>query len=431
MGTTENLSTLQALFKDQYASSVQDVLPSFSYILSNIPFVGGSEKAGRALKQPVILSRVHGHTCLGADDASTTLRAPTTAVNDVATVQSCAYMSRQFITNTVLARATGSAQAFVEATAYVVQNLTESVAHMLETQHLYGQSGLATVASGTYADSTVGGIVFTDGVNVAQKALLISKESFAEGVWTGAEGMPVSIVKTDGVTEDIEAIVTGVDPILGIVFLDNITGLDADPQGFTLVRAGYLGVEAPGLEKILSNTGTLFGINAATKRLWQANQFAVNGALTFNVIQQAVSRAIGRGLADELDLHVNPRIFSTLVPDFNTVKDTGANFKSRVFNESETKTLVHGAEKIKFYVAGHAVNLVSNPMIKAGIAMGVEAGVGVRVGSTKATFDIPGSDKVYFRPLENQAAVELRMMADEALFLRKNNGSIILTGLSY
>lgn len=428
MATTESLSTLDSLFKDQYASKVQDLLPSYSYILSNVPFVGGSEEAGRALKQPVILSRVHGHTCLGTSDSTTALRSPTTAVNDVATVQACTYVSRQFVSLTSLARATGNAQSFVQATAYVVQNLTESMAHMLETQHLYGQSGLGTIASGAYADSTVGGITFTDGVNVAAKAVLISKETLAEGVWVGAENMSVDIVNTSG-AKDIEAEITQVDPVLGIIWFADITGLDADPQGYTLRRAGYLGQEVPGLETILKNTGTLFGINASTKRLWRANQFDAAGALTFTTLQQAVSRAIGRGLAEELDLHVNPRIFATLIPDFNTIGSPSTNQKARMFTE-ESREVAVGAEKIKFFVSGHAVNLISNPMIKAGLAMGMEAGVAVRVGSTKMTFDVPGADNVYFRPLENNNSAELRMFADESIFLRKNNGSLIITGIT-
>jgi len=430
MATTENLATLNALFKDQYAAKVTDALPRYSYILSEVPFVGGAEKSGRELKQPVILSRVHGHTALGTDDGQLDLREPTTAVNDVASVKSCAYVSRQFISNTVLARATGSAQSFVEATAYVVQNLQESAAHMLEVAHLYGQAGLATISSGTYADSTVDGVVFTDGVNVASKALLISKETLAEGVWVGAENMPIEIYT--GSTLSQACVITAVDPVNGILYVDSVAALAADPQGFKIFRAGFKDVEVPGLETMLSNTGTLFGINSATKRLWRANQADAAGALTFNVVQAAVSRSIGRGLADRMDLHVNPRVFSTLVPDFNTVKDTGTAFKSRVFNSQEdVKDLAHGAEKIRFFVAGHETTLVSNPMVKAGLAMGLEDGVLVRVGSTKLTFDIPGSEQVYFRPLEGKAASELRMFADESIFSRKMNGHLIISGITY
>lgn len=430
MATTENLSTLNALFKDQYAAKVTDALPKYSYILSEVPFVGGAEKSGRELKQPVILSRVHGHTALGTDDGQLDLREPTTAVNDVASVKACAYVSRQFISNTVLARATGSAQSFVEATAYVVQNLQESAAHMLEVAHLYGQAGLAAISSGAYAATTVDGIAFTNGVNTTSKAILVSKETLAEGVWVGAEGMPIEIFT--GSTLSQACTITAVDPVNGILYVDSMATLAGDPRGFLIFRAGFKDVEVPGLETILRNTGTLFGINAATKRLWRANQVAVNGALTFPVVQAAISQAIGRGLADRLDLHVNPRVFGTAIPDFNTVKDTGSAFKSRVFNsEEDVKNLGHGAEKIRFYVAGHETTLVSNPMVKAGLAMGLEDGVLVRVGSTKLTFDIPGSEQVYFRPLEGKAASELRMFADESIFSRKNNGHLILTGLTY
>jgi hypothetical protein len=423
---------MNALFKDQYSKQVTDALPTYSYVLSNVAFVGGSEKAGRELKQPIILSRVHGFTCQGTDDVSTTLRKPTTAVNDVASVRSCAYTGRQFVTQTVLARASGGAASFVEATSYVVQNLQESFAHMIESQHLYGLDSYGLVASGSEASATVDGVTFTNGVNVANKAVRIAVAEFAEGLWMGADGMPVDLVNPATGAVVFSGIVASTDPIFGVLFFEDISTMPADPRGFAFYRAGYKDVEVPGIFSILKNTGTLYGINSVTRRLWRANQFNAAGNLNFNSLQQAVTRSMGRGLADKLALHVNPRVFGSIIPDFNTVKDTGATFKSRVFNESsEVKDLVHGAQKLKFYVAGQETEIISNPMIKAGYAIGLEESALVRVGSTTATFDLPGSEGVYFRPLQDESAVELRIYCDEAIFSRKNNGHLIISGITY
>ena len=187
----ETAQTLSNYFKPQFLDKgLQKVMPDDTFLMSTIPFVGASKKAGSKIIWPILTSREHGFTPLGQLGQNSVLRQATVAQSRQAEVVPYPFMGRTQIDNVSISRATGSAQAFVDALEYKIQNLQESFAILNEQELMYGQSGLGSVASGVEADATVGGIVFTDGVNVASKAIKIASQAFSDRVWLGSESMP-------------------------------------------------------------------------------------------------------------------------------------------------------------------------------------------------------------------------------------------------
>lgn len=447
----ETLQTLDNMLKEQYLKEgLQRVLPNMAFLCSSVPFVSSQEQAGKELVWPVHLSYVHGFTAHGANGESLALRKGTVAKSAQARVQPYSYTGRTQISNIAISRATGGPQAFVDAVGYHVENLQESFALMNEQELLYGQMGLAAsttdadaTARNTAAGGTIGGYDFSAGAQAAVDTdgsfpILMSKEDWAEHIWIGADDMPLEIYSAAGVLI-LNTHVVKVDTENRIVFLAG--NLDAANGGsltakLTFYREGFKEGSGPGLQKILTHsTGKLFNIDSDKYKLWRASQYAVNNNLSFEAVASAVARAQGRGLDSKLTLHINNRVFAELMPDFNTLKQTGAvagnnRFASRMFTQSkDVENLEHGMYGLKFIVGSTELIVAANPLVKGGFGFGVPDGYFKRTGSTDITYDLPGQDGKYFRTLEDTAAVELRVFSDQSLMAESLNTSLVLTGI--
>jgi hypothetical protein len=383
--------------------------------MSTVPFVGGSEKAGSELVWPVVTSREHGFTALGQLGSNVDLAAATRARTAQAKVVSYPFMGRTQIDNVSISRAKQGPQAFVNALEYKISNLQDSFVILNEQELLYGGSGLGTVASITGTLTTAG----------QTGTVVLSEQEFADHVWIGCEDMELELGPTAG---RVTLKVTSYDIDARSLSVTVLTSGTAPAAGDLVHRKGFQGNVGPGLQTIFSQTsGTLLGIAQASNPLWRVNQYNVAAPatpttpanLSFEKVADAVAKAVGRGLAEKLTLHVHPRVFASMMPDFQTVK-TGAPsvFKSRIFTtSSEVKKLEHGVYGITFIVGSVEVVLVANPFIKVGHAFGIADGELMRCGSSDITYKIPGEEQEkYFHRLPDVAGLELRVFSDQALF---------------
>jgi hypothetical protein len=411
---------LDNMLKEQYLSKgLQDVRPDFTVLMSTVPFVGGSEKAGSELIWPVVTSREHGFTALGQNGAIVDLKKATKARTAQAKVVSYPFMGRTQIDNVSISRAKQGPQAFVNALEYKISNLQESFVILNEQELLYGGSGLGKVAAGTTASLDTVGDVGT---------VVLDESEFADHIWIGCEDMEL-----ESAAGKAKVRVTGYDieaRTLEVVVIEAGTALAV---GDLLHRNGFRENVGPGLQTLFSQTsGTLLGIAQASNPLWRVNQSTSVGLLSFEKVADAVAKAVGRGLAEKLTLHVHPLVFASLMPDFNTLKDTGANYKSRIFTtSSEVKKMEHGVYGITFIVGSVEVVLVANPFIKIGHAFGVADGELMRCGSTDITYKIPGEEQEkYFHRLPDIAGLELRVFSDQALFSVTLNKHLHMSGIT-
>jgi hypothetical protein len=411
---------LDNMLKEQYLSKgLQDVRPDFTVLMSTVPFVGGSEKAGSELIWPVVTSREHGFTALGQNGAIVDLKKATKARTAQAKVVSYPFMGRTQIDNVSISRAKQGPQAFVNALEYKISNLQESFVILNEQELLYGGSGLGKVAAGTTASLDTVGDVGT---------VVLDESEFADHIWIGCEDMEL-----ESAAGKAKVRVTGYDieaRTLEVVVIEAGAALAA---GDLLHRNGFRENVGPGLQTLFSQTsGTLLGIAQAQNPLWKVNQAASVGLLSFEKVADAVAKAVGRGLAEKLTLHVHPLVFASLMPDFNTLKDSGSSYKSRIFTtSSEVKKMEHGVYGITFIVGSVEVVLVANPFIKIGHAFGVADGELMRCGSTDITYKIPGEEQEkYFHRLPDIAGLELRVFSDQALFSVTLNKHLHMSGIT-
>jgi hypothetical protein len=143
----------------------------------------------------------------------------------------------------------------------------------------------------------------------------------------------------------------------------DITAINAAPAGgyVRFYTAGTNGAdEAVGLDKIFTNTGTLFGIDAAVYSLWQANVFPVGGALTLAKIQEGVAIAAQRGLSEDVSLYVNPTVWQDL---------SSEQVAFRMFDSSySAKKAANGFEALEFYSQNGKITVYAHKYVKEGEA---------------------------------------------------------------
>ena len=303
---------------------------------------------------------------------------------------------------TLSAASTAGARAFEQATKFIVANMIRSFGKRAEIEMLYGQSGLGIVSS-------------TSGTDV-----VVTTASWAAGIWSGCKNMPIEIRSSAGVLRG--------EAVISAISLDTRTlSLVALPAGTVATDVIYFkgayGNEQAGLDKIITNTGSLFGIDAAQYELFKGNTYSASGAdLSFAKIQSAISRGVEKGLDSDVKVMVNPKTWAKLLTEQAALRMYDATYKT---SEAE-----NGAQSIKFFGQNGGVEIVPSIYIKEGEAFIVDDKDFLKVGSTDMTFSLPGAGPDQFlRQLENSAGVEMRLYSDFSLFCMAPGRQIKITNI--
>lgn len=401
MATANDLTTLNGLFKQTYGDKLEKLIPDGVKLYKMIPFVAKEKQLGNRYNQPVILGAEHGMTYGGPDDDAFTLEAAVAGQIKNATVPGNPKVLRSLLGYNSASRAQNSAGAFEDATKYLVANMLQSMHKRLEIETLYGQMGLATV-------SVVAGVTIT-----------VSAASWAAGIWAGSENMPVEIRSSAGVARG-NAVVASVAMDTRIITLDALPGGTVATD--LVYFKGAYGKEFPGMVKIISNTGSLFGIDAAQYNLWKGNVETVSGDLSLEKLELAISRAIEKGLDNDVVCLLNPKIFAVLVSDEAALRKYDHSYDA---NKGE-----NGFRSLKFYAASGAIEVMPSIYVKQGDCILANMKDFIRVGSSDVTFKRPGAEGNFFRDVESSAAYELRAWCDVAIFTPTPGKNVLLQGFN-
>lgn len=345
----------------------------------------------------------HGVTFAGGTEDAFALNPPISGQLRDAQIRGSQMVLQSVLGYAAASRAVGGGEkAFIDSTKFLVQNMMRSMAKKLEIQMLYGQMGYATVASAS-------GAVIT-----------ITTTEWAPGIWAGANNLPLEVRTSANVLRGY-CNVTGVDMDARTVTVDLLpvgtTGTDV------LWHKGAYGNEFAGLHKILTNTGTLFGIDASTNDLFKGNSVsASSGPMSFNVVQNAIARAVEKGLDSDVICLVNPRAWSDLLTEQAALRMYDQSYRSA---QSE-----NGAQEIMFHAQNGKVEIIPSIYVKEGYAYVVCVDEFMRIGSTDITFKRPGQGEEFFRELENNAGFGLRAYSDQALFTYAPGKSSLITAIT-
>ena len=271
-----------------------------------------------------------------------------------------------------------------------------SLSKKLEIEVMYGQSGYATVKTPIASAAAV------------NQVIQLTEAEFASGIWSGAEGMPIEIVRAGvpvaGASYPVDPRVVAVNLENRTITVTGITATTAINADDVIYHKGAFGKEFAGIHKILSNTGSLFGIDATQYTLWKGSEFDASGGvpanaevLSFAILQQAISIGVAKGLDTDVKVLVNPGHWDDLLTEQAALRMYDSSYSTSVAE--------NGSRTIKFHSQNGMVEIIPSIYIKEGHAFVLCVEDWVRVASTDITFKRPGQEGNFFRELEDHKLV--------------------------
>jgi hypothetical protein len=404
MSTTANtLDNLNGLYKKVYDGKLENLIPDGVKLLNAIKFVRKEKRPGADYNQSVILGMEHGVSFAEPDEGAFALNPPISGVIKQASIKGYQMVLRSAMAfDTMFAADSAGERAFEEATKYIFQAMMDSMSKKLEIRLFYGQSGLATATA-------------------SSNTLSISAGQWAPGIWGGAENMRIELFDSSNNT-------LGDCKVLSVDFDNKTVTVDAMPSGaaaagtITIYEYGSYGKEMAGLHKIITNTGSLFGISASQYSLWKGNSHAVGGALSFNKLAKGLAKPVAKGLQSDVTVYVNPASWADLMTEQAGSRRFDVSYKSA--------TAQNGSEALEFFSQNGKMTIVSSIFVKEGLAYAINHEQFLRVGSTDLTFKNPLSNEDFFHLLENNAGVGIRCYTNQALFCTKIGHQLVFTGIT-
>lgn len=421
MAQTNTTATLDGLFKITYGEGPVKVVPEVAYLQKRIPF-RESERIGKSYDFPVVLSQEAGVTYLAAGAGASTLNASVAAVLKDATVDAHQIIIRGQMDYEAAAKAQNSKVAFKNATELLVENLMDTAGKRAEIAFLYGRSatGLGTVDSSTNSSAT-------------KTVLTMLASGWAPGIWSGVEGAKVNFYKVS----DNTLVSSSTDAVFAIDSVDftnkkitvtgtatGITALDIAAAAGDLYThwQGAKAAEPIGLDAIVVNAGSLFGIDAAVYGMWSGSSYgAGSAALTVAKILSASSKAVSKGgLMEESDVLLSPTTFTNLSSSMNDL---------RQYSDSNTNG-VAGFQNIKIYGPSGLLNIIPHPFVKEGEGFIIPFKRCKRIGSQEASFQTPGRKGEIFLHVPDSNAYEMRLYMAQQLVCEKPAQMVKITGIT-
>lgn len=418
IGTVHSTTKLEGLFKEVYGDKVENLVPECAKLVKLVKFEGRDKELGNKYHQPVKVAESHGFTYAAPAAGAFALNNHIAMTLKDAVVDGYQLLLRDAIDYEAAAKASGGKKAFAKATSMIVKHMVESMTKRLEIEMFYGGSSLGATLSSANASAT-------------KTVVTLTAASMAPGIWAGSENaelnfytdVPALVSSAADAVFSIESVniddrkLTIVGTTTGITALDIAIGAGT----CTLHWKGSVGAQMSGLDKILTNAGSLFGIDAAAYNLWKANNLSLSGQFSMAKILRAVSRAVNRGLDEDVVCFVNPYTWQDLHADQAALRVFDGSYKPSV-GES-------GVEKIVYHGQNGKIEVMSHSVVKAGEAFILPLKRVVRIGAQDVSFKFPGFGEQVFFPLPSNAGYEMRLYTDQALFLNAPAKCVKVTGI--
>ena len=403
MAQASTVDTLNGLFKESYADKIKDLVPEGVKLLNMISFNSSEKAPGNLFHAPVTLGLEHGFTYGGSNGEVFLLNSAVASPMRDAQVRGCELVLVSALSIGAAARSVSSKNSFEQATKRLVQIMLKSMHIRLEAQILYGGVGIGRISS------------------ISGTTITICASDWAPGIWAGAKNMQIETRSQAG-TRRGDCTVESVDLSARTITVDVVpsgtTGnTDSENSGADNIWfKGAYGKEFSGLHKMITNTGTIFNIDAAEYDLFKGNIVEVgtdfvsaDAFIDFEHIEEAIAVAMEKGLMDEKVIAlVNPKQWNKLMTDLAAKRQYDTSYSEKEFKQ--------GAKSIKFYGQNGEIEVVSSLFVKEGFAYVFPPSELERIGSTDVTFEQPGFEGRFFRLMDSANGYELRCYTDQALF---------------
>ena len=422
-GTTT--TDLNGLFKQAYADQIENLIPEDSQLTRAIKFRGRDKMLGDKYNQPVIVRSEQGFTYSRPNNGTFNLNPASSMKTQNAVVDGFIILEQSGISYEAVARS-DNVNAFRNAVDLVMGDAMESFGRRLELALLYGQ-----------AATGLGQTTNQVGATTATTAVLsFATGQWSAGMWTPLEGAGLDVYNSSGVALNTAGAVTvsSIDVVNKTITVTGASGditaiagyLNGTGTGAVLrfYTAGTNGAdEAVGIDKIMTNTGVLFNIDASVYSLWKANTYAVGGALTLAKIQAGVALAAQRGLSEDVDIYVNPECWKDLSTE---------QVAYRMLDSSYSKSDVdNGFESLTFYSQNGKISVKAHKYVKEGEAFLFPTKRAVRIGSSDVSFNIPGTDNgQIFIQSPTTAGFTFRIYSQQSVLIEAPAKCVKFTGVT-
>lgn len=414
MASVETVSTsLNGNFKNVYGDKIFDLVPESDILYRNdrIKFVSKKGREGLQFNQPVLVALPSSATW-GLNGP--TLNTPIAMQMANATVTGSAITMRDVLSYDSAARAAGSEAAFEGTVGLVLRTLFKAHGKFAEIDLLYGNGSITSGVS--LCQSTA---VVTSGGNAA---VTVTYATWAPAMFSGFQNAKLdayqaaSLINTNAALQIVSVNVVPVSSTVGGVLTlsgnaSDITALVATNGGTAVDYYWYgaYGNNMVGIAGILRNTGSLFGINAATYDLWQANTFSCGSTqLTFSKLQQAVALGVSRGLDEDVMALMAPVTFADLVNE-----QAGARRYDSSYNAKKND---NGSEALTYWGPAGKIEVVPHMFVHQGESFIIPPKELVKVGPLDhISPTLPGINGDIFFQSPTAASYEVRLFSDFGL----------------
>jgi len=394
-----------ALHKVAYGEGVPELQPESAIIQKDIKF-SQKDLLGDYFEQAVRLSLPGGFTRAKGDGTAGafSLNGSSAGAQKKAKVYGYQLVLQDQIPYEDLSKAAKAGpQAYKAASALFWEGMQLSMRKMLEINCLYGNVGIGKVE--TYTSGT--------------PSITIAASDWAPQLWAGLEGASIDVMSTTTATVRGTVTIVSVDVDTRIVTLSG-TVSGAGANDIIYFKGGY-GKEMYGLYSILSNSGSLFNIDAATYTNWKAANHSVGGAFSFQALKKGLGKGVAKGLNYAMNVYTSIGAFDDLVGDIHQLRQV---------DKSEVRKIELGQDEVVYKYAGVSATIKAHPMVKGGHALGVVPQFAKRIGSCDIGYGMPGrtDGKVWF-DLESTAAVEGRMYTHQGIVSEMPGVNVYWSGI--
>lgn len=413
MASTLGPVQLAGDFKNLYQNSgLVDAIPTWAILQDRYKFEE-AESLGQYYIFGVVLQKEHGATYAPSSGASSGPQILNASIAGfVAQVQVegySIYMRSRLAYDAAAKASRAGKKAFAQAYGAVLKNLKESHQYRLELSLLYGQNGLGTVSTNTSG------------------ALVLTSATWATGIW--AAGLKDAILEAfttiaaSATQHNADLTVSAIDVSTKTV---TVTGTSSavvagDILYFKGSRTTTGWNECPGIDKILTNTGTLFNVSATSYDAWKAQTYSVSGNLSMTAILQGAALGMNYGLEKGV-LFCAPEKFAQLGIDEAALR--------RYINDADAKRTQRGVKGVEFMLGPVQIEVMAHPFLKQGQAMLLPDDHVHRVGATDITMGMPGSDEPMEVHVTDTTALEIRSMSDQGVYLERPAHAVNFTGIT-
>lgn len=440
-------ANLIAMFTQRYGAFI-DPLPEDDSIAKFATWVPPQSRLGNQYNFPLQGSLEHGQTAdVSGNVFNYNVDVPMTLVNaqldgfDWGMTARIPYSDMLRARNGVNQNGGGGAGSYFAPLDLKVKGLMRSSTLYRELWLTYGPGTGSTIASDIGQLATTGFLV-SGGANwnSASTVVKLKTQSWIPGMWNLMKNAKLEVLNVGGT-----ALVGSAGQFIQIVGVptSNVCNLSINSTTSTIVAAiaaqqrlipfGWYQKCCIGLEGILNNTGSLFGIDASLFNFWRALQFP-NGTtkLSRSIILGICSQLFPNGLDQGATLFVSSAQFADLAEETQVVtQGSGATTNTaavQVYTGEQTTKRI-GTNKIVYVAPTGEVTVQLYKFMKQGEAMLFGNGLVKRGGASDVTFKGDGN-QYFLQEISGASGYEIRCISNQAVFIETPYQCAIISGIS-